>query len=417
MVSLTRTKDLSDGAYLRRRNFFSVNKGAWDQTHGQSYWTDQVTFDPYTIRDFREIIRRRESATTSLVGTKRTHNVPTSLHLLIITIRGIGVDKEYWGAEIDGTLGVFISDPNLPSSDFSSVDNRAKSVISKKILSAQRDLQGLVVLGELGQTLRLIRNPAKAFFEYTSDYLNSVLRKSKGLKTRSKMRRMVANEWLAYRFGVLPLLSDVESAGFALRRFMKDPMPTKVVSGFSVEQQQDEPGQKIPYAYGLIRFNHRQFIQAQKSVRYKVCVALPQTQTDIRLSALGFKYRDFVPSLWELVPWSFLIDYFSNIGDIIGALSIQSADIRWAERGTSTFIEKSIRLEDLEFLPQTGWQVDELLSKYDDIPVKRREIVTRDVYNASFVPSLRFEIPGLGMKWLNIAALATLNVSALRSLR
>jgi hypothetical protein len=46
----------------------------------------------------------------------------------------------------------------------------------------------------------------------------------------------------------------------------------------------------------------------------------------------GFTPSEFVPTAWELMPWSFLVDYFTNIGDILTSSVTDTSSVRWVNR-------------------------------------------------------------------------------------
>ena len=44
---------------------------------------------------------------------------------------------------------------------------------------------------------------------------------------------------------------------------------------------------------------------------------------------LGFKLEDFVPTMWNLLPYSFLVDYFVDVGGILNAITTDISAVRW----------------------------------------------------------------------------------------
>lgn len=76
--------------------------------------------------------------------------------------------------------------------------------------------------------------------------------------------------------------------------------------------------------YGLLREKH--------TVRYRGRI---DAQVDApvwnNLDLFGFSAKEFVPTLWELLPWSFLVDYFTNVGDILDANVLVGRKLAFAD--------------------------------------------------------------------------------------
>jgi hypothetical protein len=48
----------------------------------------------------------------------------------------------------------------------------------------------------------------------------------------------------------------------------------------------------------------------------------------------GFQPSNWIPALYEVIPYSFLIDYVSNVGDIIEAACTSQANVTWVNRSS-----------------------------------------------------------------------------------
>jgi hypothetical protein len=131
---------------------------------------------------------------------------------------------------------------------------------------------------------------------------------------------------------------------------------------------------------------------------------------------LGFSLSDFVPTIWELVPWSFLIDYFTNIGDVLEAWTTCTSDVAWVNRTSRrSSIALSEAVPDLASTRSAYWQGNSCRGNLWGNPGWVKIETTRVVRSAgiSDSPRISLEIPGFGRRWINIGAL----IAARRNLR
>jgi hypothetical protein len=113
---------------------------------------------------------------------------------------------------------------------------------------------------------------------------------------------------------------------------------------------------------------------------------------------IGFDLSSWAPTLWELIPYSFLIDYFSNIGDVIRGWSQMGVRLAWCNRTSRKTFTKTAWSSPSGVFPAQAFSA----AKF----VCTRVRVSRASYSGTTVPKPILEIPSLGsLKWLNIAAL------------
>lgn len=182
------------------------------------------------------------------------------------------------------------------------------------------------LLGELRETISLIRNPLKGVVRLYQRYLSQVARKKRRISKRLKGRafdRKSARElakyarerYLEFTFGVTPLYYDIEGGIEALINL--DAMIETKVTAKSNRKPDHGTYKHVSYSDGH-RIERSEALYSHKIVgNIRSEVLKPQGSGDRLKSLLGFTPEEFIPTMWELVPGSFLLDYVTNVSDLI----------------------------------------------------------------------------------------------------
>lgn len=286
-----------------------------------------------------------------------------------------------------------------------------------------RLIQGGVVLGELRETLRMIRNPAMTLRRRIDEYTFIARQRAKGVRNvrsdpasrRRHVDRSIANSWLEFQFGARPLMGDIESGARALsesiHRFRGQyavavgKAETEVPLGSFTENQLCIP---IPSGSNDIRYRLNSQDRGVAQVRVLGCVAVEVDNPYLFNQDLwGFSLSDFVPTVWELIPYSFLVDYFTNIGDVLSSWSFPQGRIKWGNRTVRTMRERKV-LCFMESPHLTKSPPAKIHAWHGETASYTSRVKTVLRYpDSPQIPSIGFEIPGMkSLKWLNIAGLA-----------
>lgn len=362
--------------------------------------TDSVTSDG-PIANYRRKIANHEDATSSLEGVRYTWNRGDGNGHSVVRAQakssGIVYNDYAW---FQYGITAPPGDPALALRTLA--ENKAATAFYKKLESTKTLFQGGTALAELGETLRMIRSPLKGLRKGLDDYLSDVTKRRKG--SPASKQKALADTWLEHSFGWMPLVNDIEEGMSYLDRRKKQ-LENETIPITAIAKAEDTlftpmSGSTVLTSYGCLKtYKYR------VSVRYKGAIwSNRQSQTIATPESLGLGLRNFAPTLWEIMPYSFLVDYFTNVGDVISAYSLRKTKLAWGCRTErwETVLSSS---QPWQAMATNNYNVLSWLSSppsgdTSKVTVKRSRVTSVPV------PDLYFEVPGLGTKWLNLAALA-----------
>lgn len=296
--------------------------------------------------------------------------------------------------------------------DSSFVENLAKAAFYKKLKLLTTQFQGMIFLGELTETLRMLRNPLVGIRNLASDFLGT-LRKRKRANPK-KWLNDAGSAWLEQSFGWNPLLNDVSDAVKAYRRLVEPVKTLKLSAGasktYDVTKQHTTPywpGYEAPYDSGIYFHTVSSWFLENIKVRFKGAVITqvnaPSWQND---DLFGFEPQNFIPAAWELLPWSFLADYFTNIGDILDASIVNTNRLAWVNKSTILTKYKHGRFQQVWGPPLggSGWTKN-TFSGSQGFHFAKRRVVYRAADVGLTMPTLQFNFNLTGGQLANIDAL------------
>lgn len=316
-----------------------------------------------------------------------------------------------------------ITDAEVESVSSAKASNLALSKLAQNIYSAHTAFQGSTFIGELRDTLKMLRSPAKTLRQKLPGLLNLYSKNVKRGTKRREANRIVNDTYLEWTFGVRPILNDISSAHALLNNLIQSSALHRDITlrgtgkvSTQLSSAQQSIGATAPFILGT------RITSSEASVRFLAGYRLNENNfQQTPLKVLGLTPENWIPTAWELLPWSFVYDYFTNIGDIVIALANVTTSPRWIIK---TIKLSHVRQTSFKGVQQYAFSPTGLYSgRAVDTNVQRGQLrharhkVIRELYDGrSLVPSLEFEIPGLGMKWLNIAALGNALFSRRKSI-
>lgn len=332
---------------------------------------------------------------------------------------------DYYKIGTFGNEGVFLN-VNLPlgisshsgSSSMGEACALAIRVLNRKITARRRQFQGVVALGELGKTAMMVLKPAKSLRAKAESFTRRVRKLTKRGAGGGSVAKVIADTWLEAQFGWKPLLADVQDGALAVARTAQKDV---------LERQQFRAyGENVVPSLTSESFVGPVGFDAGSGVLYRVnrivkntsaCILYGRFSTKIqnpervghyatRLANLsGFNWEDVVPQAWELMPWSFLVDYFTNVGDVLEGCANLISGVDWIEEVHITETEDlrnyTIDVSALKANLGGTYVTHEGLDTHTKQSYKS---ISRHSFAGFLQPSLRFSLP-VDLQWLNIAAL------------
>jgi hypothetical protein len=194
------------------------------------------------------------------------------------------------------------------------VRNEALSKYRNKLADSSGAFQALIPLAEAKELRGLVNTMA--------DSVPGMLHAITDIR-RGKVRdafKYASDKWLAWSFGFSPLMSDASSVALAIAKRI-EPTPYVKIRASSERTQMIEltnPSDEGVGAYSR-SFTQGSIIQTCKVTytgTYKVGISAG-VNYESAAKQFGITIPHLFPLAWELVPYSFVIDYFTNIGDVI----------------------------------------------------------------------------------------------------
>lgn len=176
----------------------------------------------------------------------------------------------------------------------------------------------------------LSKRDVKAIKRYFTDYPQrpSRVRRHRRFYNRdaSFNKERVPAAWLEFNFVYRPLAGDIK----AFSDIMDEPFPYSKIQGTSKRQDLYPANQAEDKT--LVN-TYEYFCQIYGYARVK--------NANVNLiQRLGM--TDVVGTVWELIPWSWAIDYFGNVGDYLSNIAPIYNQFDWEMQGTTKFCKKNV---------------------------------------------------------------------------
>lgn len=312
---------------------------------------------------------------------------------------------------IVGPIGQFTSGASTEAQD------QAVKQLYRKIYQARHQLQGGVILGEIDKTARLLMGTARNLKRGVLSYLGNAVGIRRGSGSRVSKRKAIANTYLESTYGWQPLIMDARDLAKTLGRLCHESDRVRFSAIGSSARQLANASQSARFAdlfATALSFDIHEVVVVYKGIFRSTPYEAGSPPLERIIQMSGFDLRSFVPTMWELVPHSFLVDYFSNVGDCLYALSCDTSIVQMLWR---TQISESRRI--YVTTPDTAASIAQHKSSgginvrnfIGESAVGHLSITRQDISRAvASVPIMVPKLTGVDLPWrqfANIGALIT----------
>lgn len=364
------------------------------------------------VANWKQKIQNNISATSDM--TAEYWSVPDESRVYCQNVYRINSFQPFTLNIHDGHVISYYTNFPVWSTFASSAENQAKRKFFNAIREAHVQLQGMIFLGELRETLRMLRRPAEGLHFLLDEYIKRAraLKKSpRGPIKERRFDRALSKLWLEFAFGWTPLLHDIHDAIQAYNSLLeKEREIVLSVGGKDFKRV----GPTAPALWNLDHSTHQSLRYSDITdytdiVRFRgVVKATAATTARDRFARFGFTPSEFIPTAWELLPWSFLVDYFANIGEILEAIVTDTSKVIWVSKSQVRIVDLFRSGYITNAQEKVGSSNTQSYSSSPGFLHYRRRYVQRWANPGLTLPELNFRLPRFWKQHLNIVSLLDL---------
>lgn len=225
--------------------------------------------------------------------------------------------------------------------DTAAARSMALSKLYKKLETERSEMNASASIAEIGDVLRQFGRPFGSLLDAFLRHENRLYFERRRLVGRSswreeQFRRIAAETWLETSFGLIPLIADAKNLAEAFGRWQYELSDSPKLRDRMRSRASDL--KSTPNSVGTQTFFNvavqgtsktETEARAQYVVGLKGEVQAEFGSNDRLLQLLGLEARNLPLAVWEAIPWSWLIDYGTNVQQILQAGATITSRVEW----------------------------------------------------------------------------------------
>lgn len=403
-----------DGAF-RGINQNGVIDGQTSVLPRSLYFQGSTSASGFRNPKWKDEIRSGQNATTNFSGTDYSDDPAPYISATADGSEVYTLDPRQtytFTSHLDGVLPYY-APPSYAQPDVSTITNVTNRCISKfldQLDNAQSSFEAGQDLGEYKETIEAIHRPLAPLRDKLTQYLSSLKKaKHRYRGNNVALKKVLADTYLEYHFGWQPLADDVAKAIADCGRHRFSSIPIEA-SASGTYYAQNVHSRISPV--GIITALDQNILSTYKYfVRYKGGVRIRNLLPSGQLSwaqSLQLTPDKWLPTAWDLLPYSWISDYFINIGQVIRGFCSLYSSLTWTCKTARA--EARSKFSDFSYVPPDpspywAW-VNLRYSVFGGAAETWVRHVERSIINPSdLVPELQFSVPHTPYAFANLGAL------------
>lgn len=276
--------------------------------------------------------------------------------------------------------------------------NKAASKFKNRLRDVTPHAKTMAPLVESKELKRLVINTNNVCGDFIDTAVGLIAHRRLG----PKLRKTLYNQWLNFSFGISPILKDIRDIGASIAEHIarRDiSVRATATSGSAGHDHIANAGSAIFVPQGMITAGSGR-VEWSNSCRIVGAYDFPLSSSEdyTMLNSLGLGWSDVPYTLWELTPYSWLIDYFVTVGPFL-------EDAFYVPPGTTKYLVSTVKYEaNYDFSHEYVYKKQSGLTSLGSQPSSSKfaySYVERQVLQNLPCGSLRLKTPDVvGKNWL-----------------
>jgi len=326
-------------------------------TSATSHYSPSTTYSVNRViqklPNYRQLIDKHQDATLpySSSGVGNIRYTPSFFAFTAPKVPYVGQGYQYFAQQ--GTSNALaLSDTShltIPTSIKNSLIGEVNEKMYRKYMNVVANPQTLPFLAESKELLTLHKHVGLSMTELFVSMLGLI----KGDFRKRNLTRLISSLqdlWLTWSFSISPTISDVHEIGQALAESQNKNHLVKVMTSREYELMGAISSPSF-MDYSAVTNWVTPKCTGQKKTKWRYGM-VGAFELNTQSSALNYANNlnllpeDFIPTIWELIPFSWVVDYFTNASDFINSKVIMQPSWVYLNSSelTKTEVEKTLHL-------------------------------------------------------------------------